>query len=101
MQRTREDIESDINNWFVYHAPQGDQLDRYVSIRDKAKELALHVLDCTPICLEQTMAIRKIREVVMMANAAIACNETPSAADPAEAHADPTDTAPPADEQAT
>jgi hypothetical protein len=29
-----------IDNSFTYHAPKGDQQERYVALRDKAKELA-------------------------------------------------------------
>lgn len=62
-----------IENWFSYHAPSGDQPDRYAKIRDKAKELAFVILECTPMCADQSAAIRKLREVVMTANASIAC----------------------------
>lgn len=64
---------------FTYHPPIGNQADRYIMIRDKAKELALVIAELTPICADQTAAIRKVREAVMTANAAIAINELPSA----------------------
>ena len=70
-------IKARIENEFTYHAPKGDQTDRYVRIRDKGKELALEILECTPICDDQHAAIRKVREAVMTANAAIACTEVP------------------------
>ena len=60
---------------FTYHPPKGDQAERYVKIRDKAKEFAEVVVDCTPECPDQSAAIRKIREAVMTANAAIAIVE--------------------------
>lgn len=66
---------AEIENTFSYHAPKGDQTDRYQKIRDKAKELAHVILECTPSCADQTAAIRKLRESVMTANAAIAINE--------------------------
>lgn len=65
----------DIDNWFSYHAPNGTQQDRYVAIRNKAKELAELILVTTPPNADQTVAIRKLRECVMTANAAIACGE--------------------------
>jgi hypothetical protein len=65
----------DLNNLFIYHAPKGDQTERYQKIRDKAKELAELILECAPQSADQTAAIRKVREAVMTANAAIACNE--------------------------
>ena len=67
--------EQDINNWFQYHSPRDDQPERYVKIREKAKELALVILNSVPASADQTAAIRKLREVVMTANAGIACNE--------------------------
>ena len=65
----------ELDNWFMYHAPQGTQQERYVAIRDKAKELAYLIVESTPASADQTAAIRKLRECVMTANAAIACNE--------------------------
>jgi hypothetical protein len=67
--------QSDLDNWFQYHAPHGTQQDRYIAIREKAKELARLIVDSTPSSADQTAAIRKLRECVMTANAAIACNE--------------------------
>lgn len=65
----------DIENWFTYHAPKDDQSERYVRIREAAKVLALTILNTTPPSADQTAAIRKLRECVMTANAAIACGE--------------------------
>lgn len=67
--------EMDLDNWFSYHAPTGTQETRYVAIRDKAKELATLIIHSTPVNADQTAAIRKLRECVMTANAAIACGE--------------------------
>ncbi len=66
-----------IEREFTYHKPTGTQPERYVAIRDKAKELALLIHELTPMCADQTAAIRKVREAVMTANAAIAINEDP------------------------
>lgn len=65
----------DIENWFTYHAPHDDQPGCYVAIRDKAKELALVILENTKPSADQTTAIRKLRECVMTANQSIACEE--------------------------
>jgi hypothetical protein len=62
-----------IEEWFTYHAPTPDQLPRYQAIRDKAKELARVIEANTPACADQTVALRKLREAVMVANASIAC----------------------------
>lgn len=65
----------DIDNTFTYHAPKGNQNERYVKIREKAKELALVIHELTPASSEQTLAFRDLQRCVMMANAAIAVNE--------------------------
>lgn len=62
-----------IDNWFTYHAPNEAQLQAYEVIREKGRELAHMICKYTPTCADQTAAIRKVREAVMMANAAIAC----------------------------
>ncbi len=67
--------QSEIDNLFSYHAPKGDQTDRYEMIRAKARELAMIICVSTPASADQTAAIRKLRECVMTANAAIACKE--------------------------
>lgn len=66
---------AEIEEIFTYHPPKGDQLERYQKIRDKAKELALTIRECTPPSADQTAAIRKLRECVMTANASIALED--------------------------
>ena len=66
----------DIDNTFSYHAPSGDQPARYEAIRAAAKAFALVLVQNTPKCADQTAAIRKLRESVMTANAAIALEAT-------------------------
>ena len=62
-----------IENWFTYHAPKVGQPASYEAIRDAGKLLTVVIRDMTPPCADQTAAIRKVREAVMTANAAIAC----------------------------
>ena len=62
----------EIDDIFSYHAPKGDQPARYEAIRSAAKAFALVLLANTPKSADQTAAIRKLRECVMTANAAIA-----------------------------
>ena len=69
--------QADLDNWFTYHAVIGDQQERYVKLRDKAKEFAELIVACTPSCADQTAAMRKLRETVMAVNLTIACNEKP------------------------
>jgi len=65
----------DLNNVFSYHAPKGDQPQRYEKIREAAKIFAKVIEECCPYSADKSAAIRKIREAVMTANASIAINE--------------------------
>lgn len=64
-----------IDRIFSYHPPKGDQRDRYVALRAKAREFAVLVVENTPYCSEQTTSIERISEACMYANAAIARHE--------------------------
>lgn len=64
-----------LENLFTYHAPKGDQAERYQKINEAALNFALVVMENTPKCADQSAAVRQIREARMTANAAIACNE--------------------------
>jgi hypothetical protein len=64
-----------LDNFFTYHSPKNDQPARYVIIREAGKALAQAIIDLTPESADQSAAIRKVREAVMMANSAIACGE--------------------------
>lgn len=63
----------DLDNLFNYHAPTDDQIPKYNAIREAGRMLASVILKQTPASADQTAAIRKVREAVMTANAAIAC----------------------------
>ena len=62
-----------LDNWFTYHAPTAEQQAAYVALRHAAREFAAVVVANTPPSADQTAALRKIREAVFTANAAIAC----------------------------
>lgn len=62
----------DLNHIFKYHAPKGDQAERYEQIRDAARLFASEVVRLSPESRERTHAINKVQEAVMWANAAIA-----------------------------
>ncbi len=91
----------ELSNIFRYHAPFGDQEVRYQIIREQAKSLAIHIEKWCPRSREKSLAITKLQECVMMANAAIAIHEvkpevSPAPNDPedypatpAESHAKP------------
>lgn len=60
---------------FTYHPPKEGQPERYVAIRDKAKEFALLIEMSCPDSRERDTAIDRLDECVMWANASIARNE--------------------------
>ena len=66
---------SELENRFTYHKPTGNQVDRYHELRDEAKCFAEVVLANTPESREQSLALTKIEEATMWANAAIARRE--------------------------
>jgi hypothetical protein len=65
----------DLESIFTYHSPKGDQPDRYVRLREKAKELAYLIAETTPSSREQSLALTHVQTAVMFANAAIAIHE--------------------------
>lgn len=64
-----------IENNFKYHAPKDDQPKRYEELRTKGKELALMITNYCPPSREKALAMTKLEEAVMWANASIARNE--------------------------
>lgn len=65
----------DLDALFTYHPPRGDQAERFERLRTAAREYARLIQSLTPSSPEQTLAIRKVHEASMQANAAIAVNE--------------------------
>lgn len=78
----------DLDNLFTYHAPHGDQVQRFALIREQGRVLAGAVADFAPPSPERSTAIAKIREAVMWANAAIACHEKPPTEPPGDVVSD-------------
>jgi hypothetical protein len=67
--------EKQLENWFTYHDTQDTEvIATYTQIREAALNLARTIAQLTPESADQTAAIRKVREAVMTANAAIACS---------------------------
>lgn len=60
---------------FTYHKPHTDQPARYEEIRSMALQLARVINHSCPDSTEKLVAIRKLREATMWANASIAINE--------------------------
>lgn len=71
---TADQIKRRENN-FCYHAPKATQAERYTSIRNQAKVFAEMLENQCPASRELSVAMTKLEEVVMWANAAIARNE--------------------------
>ena len=70
-------IKSDtVGHVFSYHAPTEYQILRYGDIRSEARNLAYAILAATPESRERSLALTKLQEVVMWANASIAINES-------------------------
>ena len=61
-----------IDNNFKYHKPVGTQAEKYVLIRSTAKELATLLNTACPDSRELSLALTKLEECVMWANASIA-----------------------------
>lgn len=61
-----------IENDFTYHAPTEDQRRQYEILRAEAKALAHQINKQCPSGREKSMALSKLEESIMWANAAIA-----------------------------
>jgi hypothetical protein len=70
MREEDELIESN----FTYHSPKEGQPEKYEAIRKKAKELAYMLKGMVPDSREKSLAMTKLEEAVMWANAGIARN---------------------------
>lgn len=63
-----------IENAFTYHTPKEGQPEKYQAIREKAKELAYLIDSLVPDSREKSLAMTKLEEASMWANAGIARN---------------------------
>jgi len=57
---------------YTYHPPKPGQPEIYEMLRSQAKELAYNIFYNCPDCSERYVALLKLQEVIMWANAAIA-----------------------------
>lgn len=62
-----------LENWFTHHWPTMEQVEQYQRIRSEGHRFAAILTALIPPCPDRSVAIRKVREAVMTANAAIAC----------------------------
>jgi len=66
------ELQARIKNDFTYHVPPPEKREAFVKIREKAKELALIILEECPEGREQSSAFTNLEQAVMHANAGIA-----------------------------
>jgi hypothetical protein len=78
MKTPRTEPDAKIENNFMYHSPSPEQAADYINLRNEAKDLAYMIQDTCPDSREKALAMTKLEEAVMWANAAIARN-APSA----------------------
>ena len=70
-----DQVREQVERAFTYHPPKGDQTERHQAIRAQAGSLAKGVVMLCPPSRERSLALTKLEEAVMWANAAIARNE--------------------------
>jgi hypothetical protein len=68
-------LQERIENDFTYHAPKGDQTNRYTQLRNAGREVAYLILKLTPESREQSLALTNLEQAIFWANASIARNE--------------------------
>jgi hypothetical protein len=64
-----------LDNWFSHHAPPAGQAENFEAIRAAGEAFTRAICDCTAPSAHQTAALRKIREAVYIANAAMVGGE--------------------------
>ena len=60
---------------YLFHAPKGDQGDRYEKIRNLICRVAKECVMITPVSKEQTRALNALDEAMFLFSSAIARNE--------------------------
>lgn len=68
----KQEINEDIERRFTYHSPKPEDIPKFAELRNTAKELAYLIVKLTPESREQSLALTKLEECIMHANAAIA-----------------------------
>lgn len=64
----------DLNKRFTYHPVKPGQADVYSNLRGEARALAGHICSVSPLSRERSLALTKLEECIMWANAGIARN---------------------------
>lgn len=65
----------DLDRWFDHQVPRHDEVPAIVNLRIKAKSFAEAILWNTPASADQSAALRKAREALQTAIAAIVCQK--------------------------
>lgn len=66
---------AEIENAFTYHKPTPEQIPVYEALRELGGNLARSIYAKCPESRERALALTKLREAIMWANAAVACNK--------------------------
>lgn len=72
MNQQEKSLANRIKNDFTYHKPPAEIAENFVTLREKAKELAFLFDSLVPYGREQATALTRLEEAVMHANAGIA-----------------------------
>lgn len=64
-----------LENWFTHHTPTNEDQRKYAAIRAASMHLAEVIVNNTLFGADQLIAVQKVREAMMAANAAVACNK--------------------------
>lgn len=70
-ERMRARLERD----YTYHKPNDSQQERYIAIREKARELATLIAQCVPESRELHASLTSLELAIFQANAGIARNQ--------------------------
>lgn len=66
---------NDLKNRFTFHSSKIEQIEKYTILRADAAHLASQINILCPDSREKSLAITKLEEVIMWANASIVRNE--------------------------
>ena len=67
-----------LNRDYIHHSPVADQVERYASIREKARDLATLIAQCVPESRELHASLTSLETAIFQANAGIARNPNPA-----------------------
>jgi hypothetical protein len=68
-------MKDELNLRFTYHSPKPGQPEKYTKLRELGKQLAEEIVASVPDSREQSLALTKVEEAIMWANAGIARRE--------------------------